>query len=174
MDIAEKKKIKELLHERAICVVIPTYNNKATIRQVVEDTLDYCDDIIVVNDGSDDGTLDVLKSIHPISLISYERNRGKGYALKRGFMKALNSGFAYAISMDADGQFFPKDIPDFLKANMRHPGALIIGCRIFNNAERTGGSKFANVFSNFWFYVQTGRKLTDTQTGFRLYPLKKL
>lgn len=174
METTERERIKELLHDRAICVVIPTYNNCGSIRQVVDDTLAYCDDVIVVNDGSTDGTLDILHSISSVNLVSYEKNHGKGYALKRGFLHALSMGFAYAITIDADGQFFSKDIPAFLSANMQHPGALIVGSRIFNDAERTGGSKFANSFSNFWFYVQTGKKLADTQTGFRLYPLKKL
>lgn len=174
MEAEEKDRVKRLLHDRAICVVIPTYNNCGSIRQVVEDTLAYCDDVIVVNDGSTDGTLGILRCIPSVRLISYEKNHGKGYALKRGFLHALSMGFAYAITMDADGQFFPKDILAFLNANMQHPGALIIGNRIFKDAERTGGSKFANSFSNFWFYVQTGKRLADTQTGFRLYPLRKL
>lgn len=174
MEAEKRDRVKRLLHERAICVVIPTYNNCGSIRQVVEDTLAYCDDVIVVNDGSTDGTLSILCSIPSVRLVSYEKNHGKGYALKQGFLHALSIGFAYAITMDADGQFYPKDIPAFLKANLQHPGALIIGNRIFNDAERTGSSKFANSFSNFWFYVQTGKRLSDTQTGFRLYPLRKL
>ena len=84
-------------------------------------------------------------------------------------------GFAYAITMDADGQHYPEDIPLMLRANQQHSGALIIGQRKqLEKVERSAGSKFANSFSNFWFAVQTGHYLRDTQTGYRLYPLKKL
>lgn len=163
------------LRERAVCVVIPTYNNAGTIVDVVKRSLLQCADVIVVNDGSTDNTLDLLKDIEGITLVSYGKNGGKGIALKRGFQKALEMGFAYAITLDADGQHFPEDIPVFLKANQQHPGALIIGKRKgLENMERSAGSKFANAFSNFWFCVQTGKRLEDTQTGYRLYPLKHL
>ncbi|MGI6222405.1 MAG: 1-acyl-sn-glycerol-3-phosphate acyltransferase [Prevotella sp.] len=168
------QEIRSLLHDRGICVVIPTYNNAGTIQRVVTDALSLCEDVIVVDDGSTDGTTTQLKSITGITLVGYERNRGKGYALKMGFRRALQMGFAYAITMDADGQHYASDIPLFLQANMENPGALIVGSRQFGDAVRTKGSTFANRFSNFWFYVQTGRRLPDTQTGFRLYPLHKL
>ncbi len=68
-------------------------------------------------------------------------------------------GFAYAITLDADGQHKPEDIPLFLKANLEHPGALIIGARPLQGVERSKGSDFANQFSNFWFFVQTGKRI---------------
>jgi len=166
---------KQTLHDRGICVVIPTYNNVGTICDVVERTLQQCQDVIVVSDGCTDGTCELLKEIQGITLVSYPKNAGKGTALKRGFKKALEMGFAYAITLDADGQHYPEDIPLMLKANQKHPGCLIVGQRKgLDSMERSGGSKFANAFSNFWFTVQTGCRLKDTQTGYRLYPLKKL
>lgn len=170
----EIKLQKQTLRARGICVIIPTYNNEKTIRQVVADTLAYCDDVIVVNDGCTDATPQILSEIASITVVSYAQNQGKGYALKQGFRKALQMGFAYAITLDADGQHYPKDIALFLKANQEHPGALIIGTRKLQGVERTKGSNFANKFSNFWFYIQTGQALEDTQTGYRLYPLHKL
>lgn len=166
--------IRRQLHERGICVVIPTYNNGGTLRQVIIDVLQYCSDVIVVNDGSTDGSAGILSEIPEIQLVGYEKNRGKGHALKCGFSYAKKLGFAYAITIDADGQFFAKDIADFLQANKAYPGALIMGNRVFAGAERSKGSRFANSFSNFWFRLQTGRRLPDTQTGYRLYPLRKL
>lgn len=166
--------VRQTLRERAVCVLIPTYNNVGTICSVVNQAKDYCLDVIVVDDGSTDGTTDVLKSVNGIQLVSYPNNRGKGYALKRGFKHALAQGFAYAITMDADGQHLAKDIPAFLKANVEWPGCVILGSRKLDNVSRTKGSSFANGFSNFWFAVETGKRLSDTQTGFRLYPLKKL
>ena len=166
---------KQTLRDRGICVVIPTYNNAGTIADVVHRTLTHCLDVIVVCDGSTDGTLEILQQIEGITVVSCAKNAGKGYALKQGFKKALEMGFAYAITLDADGQHFPEDIPHMLRANQKHPGALIVGQRKdLDKAERSAGSKFANAFANFWFAIQTGHRLKDTQTGFRLYPLKKL
>lgn len=157
-----------------ICVVIPTYNNEGTIADVVGDCLKECQDVIVLNDGSTDGTGEELHGIEGITLVEYERNRGKGYALKRGLERAREMGFDYAITIDGDGQHYAKDIPEFIKVNQQNPGALITGCRKLEGVERSKGSSFANKFSNFWFYIQTGRRLADTQTGYRLYPLRKL
>ena len=170
----DKDKQQQTLHDRGICVVIPTYNNGGTISAVVRDALQECRDVIVVNDGSTDNTSAELHQVEGITLVEYATNRGKGYALREGFKRALEMGFSYAITLDGDGQHYPSDICHFLTANQKHPGTLIIGSRRLEGVERSGGSKFANSFSNFWFWVQTGRKLPDTQTGYRLYPLKKL
>ncbi len=165
---------KRLLRARGICVIIPTFNNEKTIGKVVKETLCFCDDVIVVNDGCTDSTAQIIGEIDNITVVAYSQNRGKGHALQQGFRKALSMGFAYAITLDADGQHKPEDIPLFLKANQEHPGALIIGARPLQGVERSKGSDFANQFSNFWFFVQTGKRLEDTQTGYRLYPLHKL
>ena len=170
----QKSHYKQLLHNRGICVIIPTYNNIGTIIDVVNRTLQQCKDVIVVNDGCTDGTADLLRKRTDITLVDYERNEGKGIALKRGFKKALELGFAYAITLDADGQHYPEEIPVLLEANIKHPGCIIMGSRKMNGAERSAGSKFANSFSNFWFCIQTFHYLPDTQTGYRLYPLRKL
>ncbi len=167
---------QKTLRDRAICVIIPTYNNAGTIYDVVERALTQCCDVIVVCDGCTDNTLSLLESMptKPV-IVDLKKNQGKGAALKAGFRYARKAGFAYAITLDGDGQHFPEDIPLLLKANQKHPGALIVGERKdLEKAERSGGSKFANAFSNFWFAVQTGQRLKDTQTGYRLYPLKKL
>ena len=169
-----KADFKSRLRARGICVVIPTYNNDRTIEKVVNDARCYCDDVIVVNDGCTDRTSEILSEIDCITVVSYPANKGKGYALKRGLEKALEKGFAYAITLDGDGQHYPKDIASFLKANQDYPGALILGERQLSGGDRSKGSDFANKFSNFWFYVQTGKKMEDTQTGYRLYPLHKL
>lgn len=168
------EELKKQLRNRGICVVIPTYNNDTTIKTVVEKSLLYCDDVIVVTDGCTDRTTDILDAIDGITIVSYPQNRGKGYALKMGFRKALEMGFSYAITLDGDGQHYPEDIPLFLKANQEYPQSLIIGSRQLEGVDRSKGSSFANKFSNFWFYVQTGRALPDTQTGYRLYPLHRL
>ena len=196
--MSDKEEQKRLLRDRGICVVIPTYNNEGTVADVVRRALQECDDVIVVDDGSDYNTAEqLLHLLRPqnssLTVVTHDRNRGKGRALCTGFQKALELGFSYAITLDADGQHYPEDIGKFLEANRQHPHALIIGSRhIVGEASKLcsrdnvvgeasklcgtqdSGSRFANKFSNFWFYMQTGRRLPDTQTGYRLYPLKKI
>ncbi len=158
-----------------LCVIIPTYNNARTLSDVVTRTFEFSKNIIVVNDGSTDNTAEILGQLDiPYTLISYSQNRGKGYALVKGFRKAMELGFQYAITLDSDGQHFPEDIPLLVKAAEKNLGSFIIGSRKLDGKEISKGSLFANKFSNFWFYVQTGIKLPDTQTGYRLYPLYKL
>ncbi len=159
---------------RGICVVVPTYNNAGTVAAVVTGALSYCRDVIVVDDGSSDGTSDILTHIAGADIVRHSRNRGKGAALRSGFIRAMELGFAYAITIDADGQHFPSDIPLFLEANRDHPASIIVGARNMEGTVRSRGSRFANAFSNFWFCVHTGYRLPDTQTGFRLYPLRHL
>ncbi len=166
--------LKTTLHDRGICVVIPTYNNVQTVVGVIESVKSYCNDVIVVDDGCTDGTSQKLQSTEGIHIVHHSANKGKGAALRTAFRKALELGFSYAITIDADAQHYASDIPKFLASNIKHPGALIVGSRNLNGVDRSKGSDFANKFSNFWFMIQTGRNLADTQTGYRLYPLRKL
>lgn len=166
---------KATLKELGICIIIPTYNNKGTIMQVIQSVAEYCDDIFVVCDGPTDGTLELVKqSAIPINVVEYQPNKGKGTALVTGFREALKRGFRYAITLDSDGQHYPSDIPAFVEAITEHPDALIIGSRGLKHDNMPQKNTFANKFSNFWFTVQTAKKLPDTQTGFRLYPLQKM
>lgn len=155
------------------CVIIPTYNNAGTIREVITNVRQYTRDIIVVNDGCTDDTLSVLDGMD-VTVASHARNRGKGQALKTGFEKAREAGFDCAITMDADGQHLASDIPAFVQAARQHPGSLVVGCRNLSAKNMPSANTFANKFSNFWFRLQTGIDLPDTQTGFRLYPLKRI
>ena len=157
-----------------ICVLIPTYNNAATVGKVIEESKLYCKDIFVVNDGSTDDTAAVLESIEGINVISYMPNRGKGHALQCGLNKARECGINYCITLDADGQHYPSEIPKFIEAIGKNPGSLIIGARNLNAENMPGKNTFANKFSNFWFKVETWQTLHDTQSGFRLYPLKEI
>ena len=170
-DIATQAKMRQL----KVCTVMPTYNNGGTLRDMVERVLAYCADVIVVNDGCTDNSAEILASFgNAIIVVDYGKNRGKGYALKQGFKKAKALGFDYALTIDSDGQHFPNDIPLFVNALEQNKEALIVGSRNLNQENMPGGNTFANKFSNFWFKVQTGIDLPDTQTGFRLYPLRRL
>lgn len=156
------------------CIIIPTYNNEKTLEGVISATTDITRDVIVVNDGSNDSTEEILKKYDDLKIISYPSNKGKGYAIRKGFEKATAEGYDYAITIDSDGQHFPEDIHKFLDKSKEDPGSLIVGDRNLKAESLSGGSSFANKFSNFWFRFLTGTNLEDTQTGYRLYPLKSL
>ena len=156
---------------RHICAVIPTYNNGGTVAEVVRGVLRQGLPVIVVDDGSTDGTQDALKGLD-IKILTHERNRGKGIALKTGLEEVRRQGYRYALTIDADGQHDPADIPALVAAAA--PRTLVIGSRNIAAEGMSSGSTFANRFSNFWFTLQTARKLPDTQTGYRIYPLEDL
>jgi glycosyltransferase involved in cell wall biosynthesis len=152
-----------------ICVVIPTYNNAGTLAAVIDAVLAYLSDIVVVNDGSTDKTTEILDRYKDkIKTLSYAKNRGKGYAMKCGFDYARQRGYKYVLTIDSDGQHYAEDIPSFVEAAAKYPNALIVGNRNLTQDNMPKKNTFANRFSNFWFAVQTGQKLPDTQTGFRL------
>lgn len=165
---------KERMASLKCVVLIPTYNNAGTIAKVIADVKEYSADIIVVNDGSTDDTKNILASIENIKVIDYPNNKGKGYALKLGLQKAYEWGFRYAITIDSDGQHYADDIPAFLDKIEEKPDSLLIGARNLAADNMPSRNTFANKFSNFWYKVETGKTLSDTQSGYRLYPLEKL
>lgn len=170
----EPASFRPLFVEQKVCVLIPTYNNERTLEKVLRDVLAYTDQVIVVNDGSTDSTKTILDKFKEIELVSYDINKGKGYALRQGFIRAVEKGYNYAISIDSDGQHFAEDLPKFLQGLDEHPHAIIIGARNMGQASVPGKSSFGNKFSNFWFWVETGLKMQDTQSGYRLYPVKQM
>ena len=165
---------KQLFKELNCCVLVPTYNNSTTLAQVLTDVLQYTDDICVVNDGSTDNTLDILANFKPVKLLTYVANKGKGWALRQGFTFARKQGYHYAITIDSDGQHFANDLPVFLEALKTNKQAIIIGARNMNQSSVPGKSSFGNKFSTFWFTLETGITIPDTQSGYRLYPIKAL
>lgn len=162
------------LEQLGVVVIIPTYNNAGTIAHVVRGVSGYSRHIWVVNDGSTDETADILRGFPEIKVITYPRNRGKGFALKTGLREATAQGFRYALTIDSDGQHFPDDIPVFIREIEKQPDTLLIGARDLTSDNMPGKNTFANRFSNFWFRLETGIALQDTQSGYRLYPLQKL
>lgn len=162
------------LNKLGVIVIVPTYNNDKTLLTVINDIKCYSSNILVVNDGSTDSTLELLKTVEGIELLSYPTNKGKGVALKRGFLKAKDMGYRYAITIDSDGQHFASDIPNFISYIEENPDSLIIGSRNIEQENMPGKNTFANKFSNFWYRIETATKLSDTQSGFRLYPLTRI
>jgi glycosyltransferase involved in cell wall biosynthesis len=164
----------QIFDHKKVCVLIPTYNNEQTLRFVINSVLQYTSNIVIVNDGSTDSTGEILRDFQFLHIVSYEKNRGKGHALRQGFRRAVAEGFDYAISIDSDGQHYADDLPAFLGKLNDHPRAIIIGARNMDQSSVPGKSSFGNKFSNFWFRVETGLQMTDTQSGYRLYPVRAL
>ena len=158
------------------CVIIPTYNNHKTLERVISGVLEYTKNIIIVNDGSTDTTAQILHKYSHLEQVLIQENKGKGNALRVGFKHAISLDYDYAITIDSDGQHFPEDIPVFIKAleASENKNLLLIGARNMDQESVPKKSSFGNKFSNFWFWVETGVKLKDTQSGYRLYPLSTL
>lgn len=172
--VKDKQEIKSLFKQKKCCVLIPTYNNGSVLRQVIEDVQNYCDDIIVVNDGSTDNTPSIVDTFPTVLKTGYPKNRGKGFALRIGFQFALENGYDYAITIDSDGQHLASDLVTFLEKLEETPNSIIIGARRMNQESVPGKSSFGCKFSNFWFRLETGIDHPDTQSGYRLYPIKAL
>lgn len=156
-------------------VLIPTYNNAPKLEAVIQDVLQFTNHLLIVNDGSTDDTKSILNNYNELNIIHLEKNAGKGRAMQLGFQKALDLGYQYAITIDSDGQHLAKDLDVFLDKIEEIPEAMIVGARNMEETEGVpGGSSFGHKFSNFWFHLETGKKLPDTQSGYRLYPLDKI
>lgn len=168
--------VQETMQQLKCCVLVPTYNNAGTLKKVLDRILLETQNVIVVNDGSTDGTSDILKIYLEIHQIHLPKNKGKGNALQIGFEEAISKGYEFVITIDSDGQHFPEDIPVFLEALQQEKtkNVLYIGSRNMEQSDVPGKSSFGNKFSNFWFWFETGTWLKDTQCGFRLYPLLEL
>lgn len=161
---------EERLREKLL-VVIPLYNHAATVRQVVEQTLAVHDRVLVVDDGSSDGGADVLAGL-PVEVRCHPVNRGKGAAILTAAAVARELGMTHLATIDADGQHDPGDLPNLLAVLAPQPLSIVVGMRDFSAENVPGSSRFGRQFSNFWLRVQTGKRLGDTQSGFRIYPLE--
>ncbi|MGE0710986.1 MAG: glycosyltransferase family 2 protein [Planctomycetota bacterium] len=159
------------------CALIPTLDNPETVAAVVEGALRHLP-VILVDDGSGPAAravIDALAAAHPeLVLLRHARNRGKGAALRAGFQAARARGFTHALSLDADGQHLPEDLPVLLEAVAREPRALVLGARDLAGAGAGWGSRSGRWLSNAWLRLASGQALPDTQTGFRAYPLAAL
>jgi glycosyltransferase involved in cell wall biosynthesis len=149
--------------------VIPAYNEARTIREVATRALRFLPNLIVVNDGSSDGTLEELGGL-PVTLISNPVNLGKGASLARGFAIALAEGADAIVTLDADAQHCPEDIPRLVDAAQAHPGRIVIGARLWDREKVPPLRYFGNRFANFWVAWAAGFPVADSQSGFRLYP----
>jgi glycosyltransferase involved in cell wall biosynthesis len=158
---------------KKIVALIPAYNEAATIRDVAARTLRVVPHVIVVNDGSTDGTHRELSGLS-LTLISNPANLGKGASLRRGFALALSHGADAVITLDGDAQHCPEDIPRLVEAARAQPGRIIIGARLWDREKVPPLRYFGNRFANFWVAWAAGFPVADSQSGFRLYPASLL
>jgi 3-hydroxymyristoyl/3-hydroxydecanoyl-(acyl carrier protein) dehydratase len=167
--------LDRMMQARRICVLIPTYNHAPFLDDLLQDLLRQTSHIIIVDDGSMDDTPNILARYSGrLTIITHTRNMGKGRALQNGMSKAVKMGYGNVITMDSDGQHKSSDLRAFIDAANTHPRAMLIGSRSFHEEYMPAGNKFANRLSNFWFAIQSGRHLPDTQCGYRLYPMEEM
>jgi glycosyltransferase involved in cell wall biosynthesis len=156
-----------------IAVVIPAFNEARTIGGIARRVLTVCPDVAVVDDGSQDGTAQVLAGL-PVTLLRHDVNRGKAAALATGFNWALATGADAVATLDGDGQHRPEDIPRLVTVAASHPNRLIIAARLYGRDRYPRARNFANHFADFWIAWAAGEPLTDSQSGQRIYPASLL
>ena len=151
-----------------ICVLIPAYKEERHIAAVVREVLDYCPNVVVIDDGSPDDTDKAAAGAGAI-VLEHVHNQGKGAALQTGFDYAREHGYDLAITLDADGQHAPSDIPAFLHAYERTRSPVIVGTRMGDVAHMPRIRRFVNRFMSALLSGVMGQHVPDTQCGFRLY-----
>ncbi len=166
-----------------VAVAVPVYNHAKTLRAVVEGAsaalktpvcgLGVEPRVIVVDDGSDDAPLEQLRGLDVLYL-RHEKNRGKGAAIMSAAGAAEAAGCTHLVTLDADGQHEPRDLKLFFSAVAAAPHDVHVGVRDFSGAHVPRSSRFGRAFSNFWVRVHTGRRVGDSQSGFRAYPVPVL
>ena len=151
-----------------VCVLIPAYNEEKHIGAVVREVLDYCPDVVVIDDGSPDDT-DRVAAAAGATVLEHVRNQGKGAALQTGFDYARANGYDLALTLDADGQHAPSDIPAFLQAYERTNSPVLVGNRMGNVGDMPWNRRFVNRFMSDLLSRVMGQYVPDSQCGFRLY-----
>jgi glycosyltransferase involved in cell wall biosynthesis len=151
------------------CVLIPCFNEEGAIRSVCESVLALGVSVIVVDDGSDDRTPEILAAL-PVTLLRHAQRSGKGEALRHGFREALRQGFDAVLTMDGDGQHVAEDIPRIAAAAALYPGHMVIGARLRERAQQPRGRRLANAFADWGISCACAQPIADTQSGQRWYP----
>lgn len=156
-------------HRDTVAVVIPALNEALRIRGVVEGALAECANVIVIDDGSDDGTADAIADL-PVTVLRHPQRMGKGASLRDGFAEALQRGFTGIVTMDGDGQHAAVDIPRLLDTARRYPDHIVIGARLRKRSKQPAYRRLANRFGDWGIAWGTGYRIVDTQSGQRYYP----
>lgn len=157
-----------------IWAVIPTFNNKDAVFDVAYKCRQRLKHVLVVDDGSTDTDVEKLFSGTDIVVLRHSQNLGKGMALRTALNYINNNDAEFMLTIDADGQHDPEDIDCFMPYLQQNGNAIIVGIRDFNSPNIPGKSRFGRAFSNFWLRLETGKAIDDSQSGFRIYPVKYL
>lgn len=158
-----------------ILIAIPVYNHRATLCDIATKSAAY-GDVLIIDDGSTDNVSEDIAALD-VAYIRHKKNMGKGKAILTAANYAAEHNYTHIITIDADGQHLPEDIPTFFDAIRKDPMSVAVGVRNFTDATARNipiSATFGRAFSNFWFRVQTGEKAYDTQSGFRAYPVALL
>ncbi len=151
-----------------IVAIIPAYNEASVIADVIEKTRAFVDEVIVVNDGSRDRTQEIAAS-RGAFVYSHVINRGLGAAIGTGFAASLKRGADVALTLDADGQHDPAEIPRFVEA-VNAGADFVIGSRMLTNlAGMPFHRKLATFAGNLATRLLFGARVTDSQSGFRAF-----
>lgn len=152
----------------ATCILIPAYNAEKTILAVVRECLIHGLPVVLVDDGSTDGTAGLVSGL-PVTLLRHEQNLGKGAALKTGFAWAIDSGYDGVVTIDADGQHEISAIPVLIASALRGKWGILIASRHSQFEQMAGLRKFWNRIGVWCIWKRTGFEITDSQSGFRYY-----
>jgi glycosyltransferase involved in cell wall biosynthesis len=150
-------------------IVIPAYNEARTIRAIAERALRQCPLVIVVDDGSTDGTNEALEGL-AVQVLRHPSNQGKAASLWDGFQCALERGADAVITLDGDGQHRPEDAGRMMTAAREHPHRVVVGARLLGREAYPRSRTMANHFADFWISWAAGHSIADSQSGQRLYP----
>jgi len=162
------KKVEE------IWCVIPVFNNGGTVKAVALGCRKHLAQVLVVDDGSTDVDVAALFTDTDIQVLSHAENRGKGAALLSALEYIRQRGGQWMVCVDADGQHNPDDLPLFFPRLGKTPSSIVVGARDFSGENIPGGSRFGRKFSNFWIKLESGASVSDSQSGFRAYPVELL
>jgi len=160
------------MHDRdAFAVVIPVYNHGQTVAEVLRQAVKLDMPVFVVDDGSTDSTSVMIRGFPRVRVLRHRVNRGKGAAIMTGLAEAAKVA-DWAITLDADGQHYPEDAMVLVRAIPKDQRPIIVGVRQgMLQAKAPWTSRFGRAFSNFWVWVAGGPRMTDSQSGFRIYPI---
>lgn len=151
------------------CVLIPCLNEEAAIGRIIQSVLSLGVPVIVVDDGSDDRTPDIVREL-PVTLLRHPQRSGKGEALRTGFREALRQGYDAVLTMDGDGQHLASDIPRIAAAAQRYPNHIVIGARLLEREQQPKARRRANAVADWGISWACAQPVADTQSGQRWYP----
>jgi glycosyltransferase involved in cell wall biosynthesis len=144
---------------------------RGTIGPVIAGVEQHVEHVLVVDDGSRDGTGEAARTAGA-EVVRHAENLGKGAALRSGLIRLLAEGFTHAFTVDGDGQHVADEMPGLIREARAHPEAIVLGLRRIETTQEVAPIKrFGNEFANWWVSLAAGQPFRDTQTGFRVYPI---